>query len=132
MKHITFKIPIYDYTVDWVNIDNKEDYKYIDKIANRYKIEKDYKEAIINNIKTEQIDGGETYRNLESRRFFILIYECKNKSIQFNIINHEKRHLVDRIMEHCDINDIEASAYLDGYISALLYNKGIITLNKTK
>ena len=36
-------------------------------------------------------------------------------------VNEKKRHVEDRILEHVGINDIEASAYLAGYLSQYMY-----------
>lgn len=37
------------------------------------------------------------------------------------VVNHEKRHIEDRILQHCGIDDIEAAAYLAGYLSKFIY-----------
>jgi hypothetical protein len=33
----------------------------------------------------------------------------------------EKRHIEDRLLDYCGVKDIEASAYLAGYISKFMY-----------
>lgn len=52
------------------------------------------------------------------------LYESMIKCIIWFIkrdYNHEKRHIEDRVLEYCGITDIEASAYLAGYISKFMY-----------
>ena len=124
MKHIGFNIPIYDYYVDWIFIESKEDTLPISKFLDKCRILGENKLDVINTIEKEKSNGASTYRNLDIKRFCIIIYECCDEKSFYKVINHEKRHLIDRIMEHCGILDIESPACLDGYITEVLYSKG--------
>ena len=52
----------------------------------------------------------------------VIVYKCENEAKLHKVINHEKNHVVNIIMEWANIHDIEASAFLDGYISEKLFS----------
>lgn len=67
------------------------------------------------------MNGGSTFRNLDMKQFLVIIHPCKNEQTRRMVVNHEKRHIEDRILQHCAIDDIEAAAYLAGYLSKFIY-----------
>ena len=71
-------------------------------------------------IKIGAKNGGHHSYNVESRKSVITLYESSSKRNRINIIFHEKRHIEDRICKHCGIDDMEAAAFLAGYIAEKL------------
>ena len=72
-------------------------------------------------IENECMNGGDTFRNLDMKSFLVIIYPCKDEETRRSVVGHEKRHVEDRLLQHCFVNDIEASGYLAGYLSRYIY-----------
>ena len=61
--------------------------------------------------------------NASLRQAVLVIYKYDSINRFYNIINHEKRHLIDRIGNvHLIRDEKEAIAYLDGYVSEQIYS----------
>ena len=121
MKKKTFKVPIYDYTVVFIEIESSEDADKVVPIFKSLKMVDEDIESEVARIKRGCYDGGNTWRNLERKTFMILLYPFSSSLKRRNVLNHEKRHLEDRILEHCQINDLEAAGYLAGFLSEKIY-----------
>lgn len=120
MQRLNFHIPIYDWDINVVTIYNKEDDKPIKELFGELNIIDD---NAIDNIVYERYNGGETYTNVGARQALLLIYKFETINIFHNILNHEKRHLIDRIGNvHLIRDEKEAIAYLDGYVSEQIYS----------
>lgn len=120
MKRINFKIPIYDWNVTVCTLYDKsceDDLKKLSKEFN-FPDEDDIVELLQNGR-----NGGRTYTKTGTRDIVILLFPWTNEEWFIRTINHEKRHVVDDIIEWHNIQDKEASAYLDGYISAEIYKQ---------
>ena len=111
------KIPIFKYTLTLIEVEEYEDYKIIGKELKRFKLpEQDYNEVITNT--RYSYDGAITFSNCSIMQIVVIIYKCSNEKNRLENINHEKRHVVDDIIESLEIKDKETPAYLDGYISS--------------
>lgn len=124
MKKAEFKIPIYDFDVTIIEIESKEDKSEVNTILSNLIPNKANKESIdevLGYIEDGSMNGGDTFRNMLYRKFVVVLYPCKDTETRREVINHEKRHIEDRVLEYCGISDIEASAYLAGYISKFMY-----------
>lgn len=120
MKRMDIQIPIYNWNVTIVTIYDKDDEYPIKKLLNEFEIIDD---DAIDNVINERYNGGETYVNAGSRKAVLLIYKYDSINTFHNIINHEKRHLIDRIGDiHLIRDEKEAIAYLDGYVSEQIYS----------
>ena len=120
MQRLNFHIPIYDWDITVVTIYNKEDDKPIKELFGELNIIDD---NAIDNIVYERYNGGETYTNADTRQALLLIYKFETINIFHNILNHEKRHLIDHIGNvHLIKDEKEAIAYLDGYVSEQIYS----------
>ena len=51
----------------------------------------------------------------------ILLYPQTSKASRINCLGHEKRHLEDRILKHCHIDDLETAGYLAGFLTKKLF-----------
>jgi len=121
MKKKEFKIPIYNYDVTFVEIESKNDENEAKLLFENFQLEKEDVEHEMNLINKESEDGGSTYYSLGKKQFLILIHKITSEIERRNIINHEKRHVEDRLLRHCNINDIESAGYLSGFLSEYLY-----------
>lgn len=122
MKIKRFTVPLYNFTGTFAELD--------EGIADAPKIAKLYKEM---DIDQETIDkttsdvsrgchnGGDTFYNFAFKKFLIVVYPCNSERMRRNIVAHESRHLADRILEWASVNDIEAAAFLQGYIAENIY-----------
>ncbi len=68
-------------------------------------------------------NGGWTLHNYSRRQFAIIMTRCTDEKTRINVLSHEKRHVEDYILDMCGIDDMEAAAYLAGYLSERLLIK---------
>lgn len=121
MKKKTFTIPIYDFNVTWIEIESKDDKDKLLQEMSKMKCQKEDMDDVINGVEGGCINGGSTFRNMDLKKFLVIIHPCENESMRRNIVNHEKRHIEDRLLKFVGVDDIEASAYLAGYLSKFIY-----------
>jgi hypothetical protein len=121
-------VGIYDWTIYYTEIEkgdkSKLTIKRLQKIYPK-EIKKKDKELfyeIKSNIKHERKDGGLCSCFEYSRKTSVLIYRTTKKKERLRVIAHELRHATDQILDVKNICDIEASAYLQGYIFMKLFN----------
>jgi hypothetical protein len=121
MKLKNINIPIYDFSLILVEIENKDDADAVEKQLSRVKVPNDEVESVKDYISKESKNGGNTYTNSDLKKILVMLYPCESDRERRNVINHEKRHVVDRIMQWASVDDIEAAAFLDGFISEFMY-----------
>jgi len=132
MKTIKFSIPLYHVDVRIVQLEGKKDKKSLAELFKKCGIQDD---EAIENIDKQYADGGYTYRNFGRSDIVIVLYPFTNKESKTSVYFHEKRHVEDRVLEHCSVNDIEASAYLAGFLAVKfmeLYEKVKVCKNPYK
>ena len=121
MKKTEFNIPIYDFDVTILEVESKEDKAEVNTILSNFIPDKESIAEELAHIEGGATNGGVTFRNLLRKKFIVVLYPFEDIETRRMIINHEKRHIEDRVLEYCGISDIEASAYLAGYISKFMY-----------
>lgn len=121
MKTTEFKIPIYGFDVTILEVESKEDKAEVNTILSNLIPDKKTIDEVLCYIEDGSMNGGYTFRNMLYKKFVVVLYPFKDIETRREVINHEKRHIEDRLLEYCDISDIEASAYLAGYISKFMY-----------
>ena len=121
MKRTKIKIPIYDSTIILIHIEGKQDKDKILKEMKSFNCPQEDIEDVQKSIEEEDTNGGWTFRKMGLRLFLVMILPCVNEEIRRDIVAHEKRHVEDRLLQHCSIDDIEASAYLAGYLARYMY-----------
>ena len=121
MKKKSFNIPIYDFDVTWIEIESKDDKDKLLQEMSKMKCQKKDMDDVINGVVNGYLNGGSTFRNMDCKKFLVIIHPCENESMRRNIVNHEKRHIEDRLLKFVGVDDIEASAYLAGYLSKFIY-----------
>ena len=120
MKVRRIKIPIFKYNITLIEIEDYYDYKIIGKELKRFHIPKETFDEIINNTRNS-LGGAITLNNKYALQIIVVIYKQCNEITRFGTINHEKRHVVDDIVNNLGIKDSETAAYLDGYISTRIF-----------
>ncbi|MCM1216527.1 MAG: hypothetical protein NC209_03945 [Alistipes sp.] len=121
MKLKRVKVPIYDYSVIVAEVEKKGDAVAMSKVLSELKVPNEHKADVLDMIERESFNGGDTFRNMKMKKLLVIIYPCKNESARRNVLAHEMRHVVDRIMEWSNITDMEASAYLQGWLGEKIY-----------
>lgn len=116
MRTKSFKIDIYRYTVTLVQVEDEDKGEDVRKFLSKYKISGDKLDDTIKGVNDEAVNGGCTFYDHYHRQFVCLFYPFTSLSHQVEVYTHEKRHVEDRICEWLGINDIEASAYLAGFL----------------
>jgi hypothetical protein len=121
MKQKRFEIPIYDFDVTFVEFESQADADEVEEIFNELKIDKEIIEQTKQDITRGCKNGGDTFRDYSMKKFLVVIYPCDSLEKRRNIVAHESRHVADRILEWGSITDIEAAAFLQGYIAQFIY-----------
>lgn len=119
MKQANFKIPIYNWDFTVICLGSPADAPKLSAIATKYAFPD--KETLIEHVQKKSYDGGKTYTKKSTRQIIVIIFPQSSKQKLFNTLNHEKRHVIDDILEWHDVHDKEAAAYLDGFLSEELY-----------
>lgn len=122
MVKIDFKTPYYDYNVTLIQVESEKDADAVCSQLAKYKMGKEYIDDTRECITDGYRNGGETNWNSSTKRIICLFYECLSDTYRANVYSHEKRHIEDRILQHCKVEDIEASAYLAGYLGERFYD----------
>ena len=116
MKAFTYNIPIYRYGLMLISI-SKEDIEDENKLNTL----KEYLSPYFLNcyieetIETAKSGNEEAITRSEGSRSFCIFYNINKRKEE--IYGHEKRHVEDRILRICGINDAEAAGYLAGHLS---------------
>ena len=121
MTKIQFKIPFYNTTILLVQTEGRQDANAVIALMKHWKIEDDDNYDYLGLV-NGAVNGGTTYRQMNSKRIFVLFYPFENDRIKDEVYSHEKRHIEDRILEFFGVNDIESAALLAGYLGAKFYD----------
>lgn len=121
MRNIEFTVPLYGFKVTFLEIESESDKDDIVNILSKFDGLQEYIKDTISYIENGYVDGGDTFSSQALKEIVVIVYPCKCEESRRRVINHEKRHVEDKILRYCNINDDEAAAYLAGYLSAFLY-----------
>lgn len=111
-----FSIPIFDFDVQLLQIEMPQDSTQFREEAARFGMEEEDIEEECARIERDAKDGGNTYRNGKFKRFLVVFYNMTSVEEREQVWAHEKRHIEDRIMQFCGIDDIETAGYIAGYL----------------
>ena len=117
MKKLKFVVPLYDIDVTLLQVEGKEDEEAVLDECKQYNISEEIEEELRDSISNEYSDGASTFWNSGLHVAVIVFYRMKSAQRKCVCYSHEKRHLEDRILEFCGIDDREAAAYLAGFLS---------------
>lgn len=121
MKKYSFKLPLYGQNVTLVQVEGKDDADAIMPVLKDNKLSMEDAQQTIEGIRRGCFNGGDTYRNFQIERVLVIFYLMKSERTRANIYSHEKRHIEDRVLEWAGISDIEASAFLAGFLGEKFY-----------
>ena len=111
-----FSIPIFDFSVQLLQIETPQDSNPFREEAVRFGMKKEDIEEECARIERDAKDGGNIYRNGKFKRFLVVFYNMTSVEEREQVWAHEKRHIEDRIMQFCGIDDIETAGYIAGYL----------------
>lgn len=116
-----FNIPIYDFKVIFVEIEGRDDVPPMRKLLKRLRCSEEIEREVVESIENEDRDGGYTLTSLGRKIFCVVILPQSSEEQRLAVIDHEKRHIEDDLLEHCAVTCKEASAYLAGYLTRCFY-----------
>ena len=121
MKRVNLHIPIYEWDLSVVSIENKKDDKPFRNVADEFALTDEEYNMVMDEIEHESHDGGETFYDGSQMTILTVLYPMSNEEEFTAIFNHEKRHVVDIIAELMGLECKESTAYLDEYITRELF-----------
>lgn len=123
MRKIKFNIGIYNWDITVIDVEeyNRLTVSRLKKFLQDLDMNNDSIDYVLEFAKDGMFNGGYHNINKYTLESLIVIYPQENKKMWFNTMNHEKRHLIDSILNLYNIHDDEASACLDGYVSEFIY-----------
>ena len=117
MKNFEFELPIFDYTIHCIIVEKEDVDEDFHKVEWFSKIAPDTQKEIIENTLQLTVDGY-AFMDKPSHNCVIILVDNISDEDFFSVFNHEKRHIVDKILRTTVMQDeIESAAYIDGYIS---------------
>lgn len=120
MRRIDFNVPIYDWNIVICTTYDISCKEALSSLADEFCLPD--KEELLS-LLNQGHNGGRTYSKTSSRTIVIILFSWTDEEWFVKTINHEKRHIVDDIVEWHNLEGKEAPAYLDGYISAEIYKR---------
>ena len=121
MKRVNLHIPIYEWDLSVVSIENKKDDKPFRNVADEFALTDEEYNMVMDEIEHESRDGGETFYDGSQMTILTVLYPMSNEEEFTTIFNYEKRHVVDIIAERMGLECEESTAYLDEYITRELF-----------
>ncbi len=121
MKKLKFAVPLYEINVTIVQVESTEDTDEVKECCDEIGLPMDDTDAVLNIVRSDKHDGADTFRNFDRGQMLVIFYRMTNGKTKLNRYGHEKRHVEDRILQWCGVDDIEAAAYLAGFLSEQFY-----------
>lgn len=116
MRTNKIHVPIYEYDVLMYQIEDVEDADAITRVLKKLDAH-EIIEEVTTNITDEAEGGAITCFNPGRKMMVCVFYPETDDTYREMTLDHEKRHVVDDILEHCNVNDKEAAAYLSGWLT---------------
>ena len=116
MKQLKFDVPIFDIEVILIQVESIEDKDAVLELMKGYDASEDILEELDNTIYDKDSDGASTFWNSKLHRAITVFYEMESQERKDICYAHEKRHIEDRILEFCGIDDRETAGYLAGWL----------------
>lgn len=121
MRRVDFHIPIYDWDITIVTLYDSGCKQDLGKLIDEFNLP--LKEELFELLDSKSYDGGRTFSRKKSREEVVILFPWRSEEAFQNVLNHEKRHVIDDIVEWHDLKSPEAAAYLDGYVSKEIYKR---------
>lgn len=121
MKSKRINIPIYDFRLDLLEVENSDDVVLLAKFFKSVRLDDEISLEILDAVKNGDVDGGWTISNFGLKRILVVLLKMRTEAQRRKVLAHEKRHVEDDILEHASVNDKEAAGYLAGYLGKFMY-----------
>jgi len=116
MKTIKFTIPIFDVDVRLMQVEEGKDKEQALSILRQNNATEEILQEVEGEIDRKSTDGGVAFWNKGTHTAVIVFYPMTDRNTMLKCYSHEKRHLEDRVLECCGINDRETAGYLAGHL----------------
>ena len=114
---MNFAVPLYDINVTLIQVESPDDADDVKACCEEIELPSEDITATLELIRQDKCNGGDTWRNFDKGLMLVIFYRMTDGRIKRNRYGHEKRHVEDRILQWCGVDDIEAAAYLAGFLS---------------
>lgn len=121
MKKLKFNIPIYDFDITLVQIEEKSDKVKVLSVMKDIKCTQEHMDGVSDYIDRGCYGGGETFYNFDIRAMVIVFYPFRSEESRWEVYSHEKRHIEDRVLQYAHVDDIESAGLLAGYLGRKFY-----------
>ena len=122
MKKLKFNIPIYDFDITLVQIEEKSDKVKVLSVLKEIKCTQEHMDSVSDNIDRGCYGGGDTFYNFDIRAMVIVFYSFRSEESRWEVYSHEKRHVEDRVLEYSHVDDIESAGLLAGFLGRKFYH----------
>lgn len=121
-------VPLFDIRVKLIQLDFDDTYTDLFKVIKIYELDNQLVNDFKNNLLDHAKNGGITCSRLATHDIFIVFYPFTNEDKMTEVYLHEKRHVEDRILAFCRVDDRETAAYLAGNIGVnfIKFQKNVI------
>jgi uncharacterized membrane-anchored protein len=103
MKSKRINIPIYDFRLDLLEVENSNDVALLARFFKSVRLDEDITLEILNAIKDGDVDGGWTISNFGHKRILVVLLKMRSEEKRREVLAHEKRHVEDDILEHASV-----------------------------
>lgn len=117
MKIKTIKVPLYRYNIILLKIKNHNQKNDVLKYLKDNNVADDVIEDISSKFDICAQDGALTIYSDNSLYCYCIVFPHTTTKELVSTYIHEGRHITDRILELMGIDDIEASAYLNEFVT---------------
>lgn len=121
MKKLKFNIPIYDFDITLVQIEEKSDKVKVLSAMKDIKCTQAHMDSVSDYIDRGCYGGGDTFYNFDIRAMVIVFYTFRSEESRWEVYSHEKRHIEDRVLQYTHVDDIESAGLLAGYLGRKFY-----------
>ncbi len=121
MKKLKFNIPIYDFDVTLVQVEEKSDKDKVFSVMKEIKCPQEYLDSVSDCIDRCCFGGGDTFYNFDIRAIVVVFYSFRSEESRWDVYSHEKRHIEDRVLEHSHVDDLESAGLLAGFLGRKFY-----------
>lgn len=116
MRTKKIHVPIYEFDVIIYQLEDVEDAEAIAKALKKLNVTEMIPE-VVGNLTDEVLEGGFTCFNGPAKLSVVVFYPTEDATVYEATVDHEKRHVVDNMLEWVGVNDHEAAAYLSGWLT---------------
>lgn len=120
MRVKSFNVPLYNYKVTVYEIDGEADSDVMRRRMRALKMPQDDIDEICCAVEGAY-DGGYTFFCAARKQLVVILLPFSSEMVRRRVLNHEKRHVEDDILQDCGVDDKEAAAYLAGFLSEKMH-----------